>query len=98
MMLHADDESAAAPPCPGARRNERPQSLIQPRASARILRRGDPGSFHAAPIRRQERIGRIQIRHKSLQEPGGGRILRQPVVDPLPAAQAGQEARGAQDL
>lgn len=98
MMMHADYESAAAPLCTDARRDERRQSLIQPRVRDRILRRGDPGGFHAAPITRQERIGRIQIRHETLQKPGGGRIMRQPVVHPLPAAQTRQEARAAQNL
>jgi len=98
MVLHADDEGAAVPPGPGAARDERPQRLIQPRARGGVLGRGHPCGFDAAPIGREERIGRIQVRHQSLQKPGGGRILRQPVMDPLPDAQTRQEARRAQDL
>ena len=97
-MLHADDESVVVLPGAGARGDERRERLINTRAGGGIRIRGDPGSIHAAPIGRQKRIGRVQIRHQSLQKSGGRWILRQPVVNPLPQAQTRKEACGAQDL
>ena len=97
-MLHADDESVVVPPGACTRGDERRERLIEVRAGRGIRSRGDPGGFHAAPIGRQQRIGRVQIRHHSLQKSGGRWILRQPVVNPLPQAQTREEACGTQNL